>query len=518
MIELEKIFSDGMVLQRRQPITVFGKCGNTEIIKVSIENDSVSAQIKNGQFKAVLPAREAACGLTMTLTAENDRGDITETVTLRDIAVGEVWIAAGQSNMEYPVKYTVEEKELKALGADKLLRFFDVPKISYDGQENDRSYDDVGFWDSFSPDSIDNFSAVALIFALKLKKELQVPVGIIGCNWGATSASSWISEEYLRQYPKLDYYFESYNEAVKDLDIEWYQQTFLEKQQWGLTPEVAELNDKLNKGELDIPAVMKKFTELPQRIKEYFMLQIGPMDQRRPCILYETMVKRIMGYGAKGVIWYQGEADEVLPKSYALLFSQLVKCWRDGWGQQLAFLTVQLAPFKEWLGNTGKAFPELRRQQDRAAALIDGVWLASIMDAGMETDIHPKTKRAAGERLALLALGKVYGRPVLCEAPSPADTVWEENKITVYMAHSGSGLYCESHGKPDGLVLTADGEALDFETEIGGCTLTLHTPPLSEFAHVQLDYARSPYVKADIYNSAGLCAKPFVQVRPKDWK
>lgn len=518
MITLEKIFSDGMVIQRRQPFTVWGKCRDIQEIEITFGGDNFPAVIKNGQFKAVLSAREAASGLTMTVTGKPFGGGVSEKVILRDIAVGEVWVAAGQSNMEYPVKYTVEEETLKSLGQDKMLRFFDVPKISYDGQEGDRSYEDVGFWQCFAPDSIDDFSAVGLIFALKLREALKVPVGIIGCNWGATSACAWVSEEYLKAFPELDYYFKSYDEAVKALDLPRYKEIFLEKQQWGLKPEIVSLNDKLNRGELDFQEIFNRFKELPQRIKEYFMLQIGPMDQRRPCALYETMVKKIMGYSVKGVIWYQGEADEVLPKSYACLFSQLVKCWRDGWKQKLPFLTVQLAPFGEWLGNTGKAFPELRRQQERAAALIDDVWLASIMDSGQENDIHPKTKQAAGERLALLALGKVYGRPVLCDAPVPADTVWEENCITVYMAHAGRGLYRKNTGKPDGLVLTADGKPLDFEVEIDGCRLILYTPPLADFKNVQLDYARIPYVKADIYNSAGLCAVPFTRVRPWDWR
>ena len=460
---------------------------------------------------------EAADGLTLRITAADASGQ-KETLEIRDVAVGEVWIAAGQSNMEYPVRNTVEREMLRKADTDSSLRFFDVPKISYEGQEKDRSYDDVGFWDSFSPESIDNFSAVALLFALRVRRELDVPVGIIGCNWGATSASSWIPREYLEEFKELKVYLEDYEKAVRGLDLEWYRQTYLEKQAWGLTPRVAELNDKLSRGELDAGEMMKRFTELPKRQKEYFMLQIGPMDQRRPCVLYDTMVKRIMGYTAKGVLWYQGEADEVHPDSYALLFSQVVKCWRKGWGQELPFLTVQLAPFGEWLGNTGKEFPRLRRQQELASKLTEGVWLASIMDAGMERDIHPKTKRAAGERLALLALGKIYGKSVLCDAPESAGARWEKDRITVYFAHAGEGLYCAGEGNPAGITLLADGKETDFQAEIRDCRLIVHTPDLTGYRHVQLDYAQLPYVEADLYNSVGLCAKPFSEIRPWDWR
>lgn len=476
-----------------------------------------AASVSGGKFCVQLPAMEASDGLTLKISAADPAGQ-TEIFEIRDVAVGEVWIAAGQSNMEYPVRNTVECEMLKKTGKDSGLRFFDVPKISYEGQEKDRSYDDVGFWDSFRPDSIDNFSAVALMFALRIRRELEVPVGIIGCNWGATSASSWIPREYLEEYEELKVYLEDYEEAVRGLDLEWYRQTYLEKQTWGLTPRVAELNDQISRGELDTEEMLKMFSELTKRQREYLMLQTGPMDQRRPCALYGTMVKRIMGYTSKGVLWYQGEADEVHPDSYALLFSQLVKCWRKGWGQALPFLTVQLAPFGEWLGNTGKEFPRIRSQQHLAAKLIDGVWLASIMDAGMERDIHPKTKRAAAERLALLALGKVYGKSVLCDAPEAVGVRWEKERITVYFSHAGDGLYCTGEGNPAGIVLLTDGKETDFQAEIRDCRLIIHTSDLNVYRHVQLDYARLPYVEADIYNSAGLCAKPFSEIRPWDWR
>lgn len=521
MLQLEKIFSDRMVVQRGCPIKIWGKCSGSKV-EISLSGGAFSGSacavdVINGQFVAELPPMEVQRGLTLKVKAECADGCM-EFVEIHDVAVGEVWIAGGQSNMEYPVKYVTEREMLKCLGADEDVRFFDVPKISYEGQENDISYETVGFWDTYRADAIDNFSAIALMFALKLKNTLHVPVGIIGCNWGATSASSWMREDYLHEYSELEVYFEDYEEAVKDLDLEWYRQIFLEKQAWGLTPRMIELNDKLNRGELDMDEMMKKFPKLPKRQQDYMMLQVGPMDQRRPCILYETMLQKIMGYSVKGVIWYQGEADEFHPDSYALLFSQLVKCWRDGWRQQLPFFTVQLAPFGEWLGSTGKAFPKLRSQQERAAALIDDVWLASIMDVGMEKDIHPKTKKAAAERLALLALGHLYGQPVLCDAPEAADTVWEDEKITVFMKNAGDGLYCEGDGCPKGLVLMADGVPVDFTAEVCGSRVVVHTPSLEGSSHVQLDYLKKPYIKANLYNSAGLCAKPFRVVRPWDWR
>lgn len=139
--------------------------------------------------------------------------------------------------------------------------------------------------------------------------------------------------------------------------------------------------------------------------------------------------------------------------------------------------------------------------------------MASIMDHGMEYDIHPKTKRAAGERLALLALGKVYGRKLLCEAPRMADVRWEQEQITIYMAHAGDGLECRSK-KPAGLILWEDGVQKEFTAKVMDCRILIRCPELGADSRVQVSYAQQPYVKADLYNSAGLCAKPFVAVRP----
>lgn len=503
-----------MILQRNQPIRIWGTCDGLSKLRISLAGTWTEAAICGSRFEAVLSSLPAMQDLTMRLVGTTVSGE-KETLEIREIAVGEVWVAGGQSNMEFPLKYDMEAEQMMQLLEDPLFRYYDVPKICYEGQEDEQSFNGAGSWRHFNSENMGLFSAAAVYFALKVRKEEDVPVGIIGCNWGATSASSWMSREYLEEYPELDFYQKSYEETIRDLDLEWYREAFLERQAFGLLPRVQEINDAINTGKMSSEEALAHFAGLSDRQKELFSLPVGPMDQRRPCILFEMMVKRIAGYGVRGVIWYQGEADEVLPDSYALLFSQMIRCWRAAWGANLPFLCVQLAPFGEWLGNTGKEFPKLRRQQALAEKMLDQVWLASIMDAGMKTDIHPKTKRAAGERLALLALGKVYGKDILCEAPEPADVFWEKDKVTIFMQHAGSGLYRTGQGEnPEGLVLRQNGEILEFTSEIRRDRIVLKSSLLREEAQVQVEYAQEPYVEADLYNSAGICAKPFLAVRP----
>lgn len=519
MLRTEKIFSDGMVLQRHTAIRVWGFYENTEQIWVKLGEEITEAALENGRFEAMLSAREAAEGLTFTITGA-DAQQREETLCFTDVAVGEVWIAGGQSNMEFQLRYDAQASELLDAPPDPLLRYFDVPKISYEGQEKDKSYDAVNCWRRFGDKEDGFFSAAGLFFGRKLREQLQVPVAVIGCNWGATSASCWLKRSYLEEFPELHPYLDNYEKAMEKLDPVWYREAFLERQQWGLSPEMQKLDEAMGKGTVGeiSPQRLQEFLErLTPRQKELMMMPQGPMDQTRPCYLFDSMVMRIAGYCAKGVIWYQGEADEVLPGRYALLFSQMARCWRDHWQAELPFLCVQLAPFDQWLTNTGKCFPELRRQQQRAADVMEQVYLASIMDAGMPADIHPKQKKPVGERLALLALGKVYGKNILCEAPRFVDAAWRADGVDLYFAHAGEGLFCRS-AFPEGLELFEDGKRVSCEAEISGSRIGLRCGSLKADSQVQVSYAWQPYLQADLYNSAGLCAKPFVTARPFDWE
>lgn len=504
-----------MVLQRGMHIPVWGRCDGVDRIAVSLigaeAEVSTEAVIEDGNFFAKLPPFNAGANLKLVLYGYCGISE-TEHVEFSDVAVGEVFIAGGQSNMEFPLKNDCEADVVSKLPEDRLFRYYDVKKISYDTQEQDMSYDDYGFWRHFTTEDCAWFSSVSVFFGLKLRSELDVPVGIIGCNWGATSASCWMERKYLEEYGELGWYLDTYEESQKSLDLEWYREKFFERQRLGQSPRMHEIDEAIAKGTMTREEMKQLMENIAPEVLELLSLPTGPMDHTRPCYLFDSMVKRIAGYASRGVIWYQGEADGVRSHNYAVLFSQMVKCWRDHWKSDLPFLCVQLAPFGEWLSDTGKEFPMIRSQQQHAEDMIDGVWLVSIMDHGMEHDIHPKSKRAAGERLALLALGKLYGKDILCEAPRFVYADWEAEKITLYMKNAGDGLTCAT-GIPEGMVLLENGKQVEFTAKTEGSCIVLFCKKLADTSHVQVSYAYLPYVEANIYNSAGLCAKPFVAVR-----
>ncbi len=503
IFELSPVFSRGAVLQRRQPAAVFGAGPEGETVRVALGGCRAQAVVRQGRWLAWLPAMEAAQDLVLTAVCGE------KTLTVREVAVGEVWVAGGQSNMEFWLRNDAERDTVIPAASDPLLRFFDMPRIGYEGQEKDISFAEYGVWRRFTPAEAGWFSAVGAYFGLALRRALGVPVGIVGCNCGATSASCWLGEEYLDGEPALAFYRQSYEKTLETLDPEQYAWDFRERQAMGQTERMREFDTRMARGQVPPEEISRLLARLTPRQRELLSLPVGPLSPLRPFALYHNMVQKLAPYTAKGVIWYQGEADEVLPGQYAKLFGRMVRCWRDAWGQELPFLTVQLAPFGHWLASTGAAFPTLRAQQRLAADTIPGVWLASVMDAGMEQDIHPKNKRPVGERLALLARGKVYGEAdLLCEAPRLEACGRRGDELTLRFANAGDGLRCAAD-IPEGLEVLADGAPAACTARLCGARLVLRAAALEKAKDIQVNYAQAPYLQADLYNSASLSAEPF---------
>ena len=207
------------------------------------------------------------------------------------------------------------------------------------------------------------------------------------------------------------------------------------------------------------------------------------------------------------MLWYQGESDDTHAELYDEMLSLLIANWRDLWHEEIAFLMVQLAPFRAWLEDKGDAYPILRQRQAWAAERIPKVWLASSSDAGMEWDIHPKRKRPIGERLALLALGHIYGQALLCDAPELEGAAWADGTLTISFQH-GEGLVLQTpEGKraTEGTVnaLLVDGQPAS--GEIAGHQLRIKCPEKPR----HIAFAWTGYYQVNLYNAAGIPAKPF---------
>ena len=429
------IFGDHMVLQRDKPVKIWGACGRPQTIRVFIDDrEMASTQAAAGGWKLTLPPMEASRDLVLKITG----ADAGESYTFRDVAVGEVWIAGGQSNMEFPLEYDAEAKTAIARAKDPDIRFYDCPKIKFERQEQEDDTSRFGFWRPCDPANAPFFSAVGFYFARKINERYHVPVGIVGCNWSGTTASAWLDESYLAADEKLAIYLQEYEAGLQELDLAQYmaaEKAGREGMKRPAAQKVMRYIMKNTPGPLLYPICTAIVTSSTRSTAP-----LGPRSENRPAGLYHTMVRKIAGYTVRGVIWYQGESDDPKAELYARLFSALIRCWRDAWGDELPFLFVQLAPFERWLGLPAANYPILREQQAAVARTVAGAYMAGIMDAGSKLDIHPKHKRPVGERLALLARGKVYGENILCEAPEATGAKLENGRLVISFAHAGEGL------------------------------------------------------------------------------
>jgi sialate O-acetylesterase len=490
-IKLPLIFQDGMVLQRQRPACIWGWADEGSRITVQLADGSALAVAKNGEWKAFLPPMEAGTGYTLLISSEDSE------ITIEDVAIGEVWLASGQSNMEFLLRDDAEAASaVKIDNAD--IRCFEVPKISYEGQENDRDYSEVGLWRKARGKEALLFTAVGFHFAEKLYQALNVPVGIINCTWGGVSASVFMAEEYLTG--GLKFYLDNAKEAQSKLDPNTELERFRTLQAKmdampfdNSVPNLAPIVP--DKGMME---AMAEMTALHQSIYSPF----------RPCGLYETMLKTIVPYSVTGVIWYQGETDEVHPDLYEALLRAMITNWRDLWHEELPFILVQLASFEYMVEPLN--FVPIRAIQEKLSKTMPKVGLACSMDVGMQYDIHPKHKKPVGERLALQALSKVYGLPILADSPSVEGCKRDGSDVFIRFANCGVGLECRGD-QPQTVDVTINDTVIEKPVvSIYDNVMQITAPGLDADGPVTVAFCQRPYCEDNVYNSAGLPVLPFV--------
>lgn len=208
------LFQDGCVLQRQKEIAVWGEGPEGEEVTVALAGSRAVCRVENGSWRCTLPPMEAAEGLCMEITCQK------ETLSIRDVSVGEVWIAGGQSNMEFFLCYDAQWEDMQCAAHENKnprIHMFNVPRLAFPGHDKDVS--ECGYWFEEEDDAWPYFSAPGYSFARSLQPVLGVPVGIIGCNWGGTSASTWLEESWLKEAP-LDVYLKEYEASVAGKDPE----------------------------------------------------------------------------------------------------------------------------------------------------------------------------------------------------------------------------------------------------------------------------------------------------------
>ncbi len=388
-LNLPFFFTDGMVLQQEKGARIWGWSSPNAEVKATFGGKTASTKCDpQGAWKLQLDGLKASSeGRELIIEAPGHRK------VIKDVLVGEVWIASGQSNMEWRMSGADGGNEEDQVANDSLLRVFELNNEAKASPQNNC----WGKWRATKPGHTKSFTAVGYFFAKKIRQELNVPVGIIECAWGGKPVQAFVSRDGLAKTPA-------------GLKLVKWQEGVISR----YDPKKAEedYQRRLAKYQADLAAWNK--TKKGKKPRGFGKPQHPATNPRHPCTIYNGMIAPLTGYGARGVIWYQGEsnANKQTSSDYEELLGSLVADWRTRWGQDLSFYWVQLANFKKPTTAPGANDPwtVVQDEMRRALKTIPNSGMAVINDVGDAKDIHPRNKRAVGERLARLALAKNYGK------------------------------------------------------------------------------------------------------------
>jgi sialate O-acetylesterase len=475
-VKLPAIFGDHMVLQQGIAVPVWGKADAGEKITVTAGDHTGSATADtSGKWRVNLPLfAPNTPALTVTISGKN-------TIKFKDVLIGDVWVASGQSNMEFAMARYGDfvadaggyaggvpnaAKEIDNSADPEMRLFHVVHQTTYEPAE-----DVVGEWEVCKPESVELFSAVAYYFGKNLRETLHRPIGLIEACYGGTTSQPWTSLSGLQKNPPFQ-------------------------------------------GDLDSLAQIRKANP-----------DVKYIERHTPSVLFNGMIAPLIPYAIKGVIWYQGEDNGGNPLPYRTLFPRLITDWREKWGQgDFPFLWVQIAG---WGGNGGPAgnnWPLLREAQAMTLSLPT-TGMATAIDIGDTYDIHPIDKASTGARLALVARHVAYGEDVIASGPVYDKMAVEGNAVRVSFTQLGGGLKIGSPPRKPlneaptpttdllGFVVAgADKKYVQAQAKIDGDTVVVSSPDVPNPVAVRYWWAHS--TQANLYSKDSLPALPF---RSDDW-
>lgn len=490
-IGLPHVFSDHLVLQRDGDVAIWGTASPGAEVTVAFKGAAATVKADaDGKWRASIPAGKAdAVGATITVTSGGDK------VVLKDVLVGEVWLASGQSNMVFTMDRVPDYAELIEKTNLPQVRMFNAPMVTAVEPQDDID----GQWTLCSPQTVPQYSAVAFFFARKLHNELGVPVGVIKSAWGGKPVETFTSREALNTLAGTKALVDAAVTADANYDP-GKAQTFYETRlsQWETAAKAWRQKPAAERG---------KPPRRPQPPKR-------PLDtEGKPGVLFNSMIHPFVGYTMRGAIWYQGESNA---KPGAVPYDQtlplMIRDWRTRWRDDFSFYFVQIANFREPSTGPGNndPWPLLQDRMRRILSSTPKTGMAIINDIGEAENIHPKNKHDVGERLAFWALAKDYGRDIIYCGPLYRSSVVRNNAVQVTFDHVGTGLKTRDGAELGRFEIAGKDKVWHWAdaTITGADTVTVSSSQVANPIAVRYAWASNPE-GANLVNSAGLPASVF---------
>jgi len=469
-----------MILQQNKKIALWGWAKPGEKITItntwSKESTTIAAD-ENGKWITYIKTKKAGGPYQLTFKASN-------TIEVKNILLGEVWLASGQSNMEFFIGKTSNASYKGVINYEDAMkdaehpdiRTIDVPNKVADEPQTDFKAQ----WKLCSAKTIDTFSAVAYFFAREINKATGFPVGIINATWGGTPAESWTKKEVLQKDADLNEILIRYQKAV-DVFPEKNETYQLALASW-------RADTRQTKGAA--PAA-----------------PMGPYHNKSPYKLYNGMIVPIEPFTIKGVIWYQGESNADRAFQYRKLFTAMISNWRSDWSNpKLPFYFVQISPHRSQNA-------EIRDAQLYVYRHTPFTGMAVTTDNGDSLDIHPRNKELVGKRLSLWALRNDYGKKnIIASGPLYKSMKIEEDKIRISFDFD-KGLIAKEGELKEFTIAGDDQNFVAAHARIDGNTIVVWSDEIKNPEAVRFAWKNVPH--PNLYNGAGLPASPF---RTDNWK
>ncbi len=479
-VALPPVFGDNAVLQAGMPVPVWGTAGPGEAVTVAIDGQTVAVKADAaGCWRAVLHKHAAGGPFTLTATGAKNA------VTAANVLFGEVWFCSGQSNMQFTLDRADNGKEAAATADFPTMRMFTGnAQVAYTPQTTIK-----GSWVVCTPETAPKFSAVGFFFGREILRARKTPVGLLHVSQGWTPGEAWMSRESLLADPDL-----------KIIVDRW---------------------DAITKYARDYPALKKAWDDACAKAKADNTPAppepVRPKDPNflhRACGYWNGGIAPLVGYAIRGVIWYQGETNEVRANQYRKEFTALIRCWRKAWGQgDLPFLFVQVSSVlppdpqpieSEWA--------ELREAQALALKLPN-TGMAVTVDIGLEKDVHPLDKVDVGYRLGLLARALVYKETVPCYGPLYQGMKVEGKKIRLRFTHTDGGLLVKGDTLRGFDIAGADHKFVHAQATIDKDTVLVWADGVPAPVAVRYAWANNP-MPIVLFNGLHLPVAPF---RTDNW-
>ena len=507
-IRLTRLFSDNMILQQQTSNAIWGFADPGEEITVSASwgDEATTLADADGNWKVMLKTPQHGTGHSITIAGSN-------TIRIENVAVGEVWLCAGQSNMGWVLGNTFGgEKEASAADEPNFRIFKSNREHWHEPLAEPR--DQLAKWSPCTPESAAATSAVSYYFGKKLHAELGIPVGIIVVAYAGTPIEGWMPGEIQKDDPRTKLLIDDIAKKSKRFSSEEALQTFQE--------ELKEYNAQIAAGDIMLNQVRER--------KPPMITKPANLGHQCPAHIFNAMIYPVRPYGIRGAIWYQGERNaKNVPQAlhYRSQIAKLISYYRQTWhsmseghvADDFPFYLTQLPswnpPQQQPVEGVEASWVVSREMMRLVAAEVPNTGIVVSIDTGDAVALHPKNKKPIGWRHAYLALNQVYQKPVVDNGPLFRNQQINGSQIILHFDSIGSGLMSAKKGRLNSFAIAgADQQWHWADASIEGETIVVSSTNVPNPVAVRYAWAMNPSQRNLLYNQEGLPASPF---RTDDW-